>query len=39
MSKLEATGLAAKVIGTGVFAGTTLIYVQYLIDACFRGLR
>jgi hypothetical protein len=31
--------LAAKMIGIGVFAGTMATYCQYLIDACFRGLR
>ena len=37
--KYEVMGFAAKVIGIGVFAGTTLVYCQYLIDACFRGLH
>jgi hypothetical protein len=35
----EALGFAAKVIGVGLFAGLTLTYCQFLIDACFRGLH
>jgi hypothetical protein len=37
--KGEAVGFAAKVIGIGLFAGLTLVYCQFLLDACFRGLH
>ena len=37
--KHEVAGFAAKMIGIGLFAGTTMVYCQFLIDACFRGLR
>ena len=32
-------GLAVKLIGIGLFAGLTLVYCQFLLDACFRGLH
>jgi hypothetical protein len=32
-------GFAAKVIGIGAFAGLMITYVQFLLDACFRGLH
>jgi hypothetical protein len=32
-------GLAAKLIAIGLFAGLTLVYCQFLLDACFRGLH
>jgi hypothetical protein len=34
-----AVGLAIKVIGVGLFAGLVMTYCQYLVDACFKGLR
>jgi hypothetical protein len=34
-----ALGFAVKVIGIGLFAGLTLVYCQFLLDACFRGLH
>ncbi len=30
---------AAKVLGIGVVAGVVLVYCQFLIDACFRGIH
>ena len=30
---------ALKVIGIGLVAGLTLVYCQFLLDACFRGLH
>jgi hypothetical protein len=30
---------AAKVIGIGLCAGLMLVYCQFLLDACFRGLH
>jgi len=35
----EIARLAAKLIGIGVIAGLIIIYCQFLIDACFRGLH
>jgi hypothetical protein len=35
----DAIGFAFKVIGIGLFAGLTMTYCQFLIDACFRGLH
>ena len=35
----EAVGFAAKLIGVGIFAGLMIMYCQFLIDACFRGLH
>jgi hypothetical protein len=35
----ETVGFAVKVIGIGLFAGLTMTYCQFLIDACFRGLH
>jgi hypothetical protein len=35
----QTVGFAVKVIGIGLFAGLTMTYCQYLIDACFKGLR
>lgn len=35
----EAFGFALKVIGIGLFAGLTITYCQFLIDACFKGLH
>jgi hypothetical protein len=35
----EAVGFAVKVIGIGLFAGLTMTYCQFLIDACFKGLH
>jgi hypothetical protein len=35
----EAIGFALKVIGIGLFAGLTMTYCQFLIDACFKGLH
>jgi hypothetical protein len=37
--RAHAFGLAARLIGIGIFAGLTVIYCQVLIDACFRGLH
>ena len=34
-----AVAFAVKVIGIGLFAGLTLVYCQFLLDACFRGLH
>ena len=31
--------MALKVIGIGLFTGLTLVYCQFLLDACFRGLH
>jgi hypothetical protein len=35
----ETFGFALKVIGIGLFAGLTITYCQFLIDACFKGLH
>ena len=35
----ETVGFAVKVIGIGLFAGLTMTYCQFLIDACLRGLH
>jgi hypothetical protein len=35
----DVVGFAFKVIGIGLFAGLTMTYCQFLIDACFRGLH
>jgi hypothetical protein len=35
----ETVGFAFKVIGIGLFAGLTMTYCQFLIDACFKGLH
>ena len=35
----DAFVFAAKLIGIGVFAGLTITYCQFIIDACFRGLH
>lgn len=32
-------GLAAKLIAIGLFAGLMVVYCQFLLDACFRGLH
>ena len=36
---MGAMGFAAKVIGIGIGAGLILVYCQFLLDACFRGLH
>jgi hypothetical protein len=35
----EVIVFGAKVIGVGIFAGLMVVYCQFLIDACFRGLH